>query len=249
MEKKTVSDGERVELRSSAAVEVPDGSRATVVIRPSGRMKVDLALGRGCRVDSFVIQEEAASLEQRNHVGPGSVINTSSVWLSGGEGKVENSLEGEGAKAYDLHVFVERGENRLHLDSVLRHAEKGTKGNILVKGIARESGSARLDGMIKIEKNGGGAESFLSEHVMLLNPGAHATANPELEIENNDVQSRHAASVSRIDEEKIFYLMSRGISREDSKKLIVEGFLESALERIEDPEMRKELTGKVMAAV
>ncbi|MEW6722996.1 MAG: SufD family Fe-S cluster assembly protein, partial [Candidatus Micrarchaeota archaeon] len=124
-----------------------------------------------------------------------------------------------------------------------------TKGNILVKGIVKDKGAATLDGMIKIEKGGGGAESFLSEHVMHLNPGAHASANPELEIENNDVSSRHAASVSRIDEEKIFYLTTRGISREDAKKLIVEGFLESALGRIRDEKMRKELSGKVMAAI
>jgi Fe-S cluster assembly scaffold protein SufB len=103
--------------------------------------------------------------------------------------------------------------------------------------------------MIKIEKSGGGAESFLSEHVMLLDPGAHATANPELEIENNDVSSRHAASVSQIDSEKIFYLMSRGLSREESRKMIIEGFLESAIADIPEGKMREELMKKTMAAI
>lgn len=240
---------QEIEITKNAVVEIADHSHATVMIRPETDCRVELNIGRDCRLQTYIVQEKNASVEQVNHVGPGSVVNTSCVWLSGGAGKVMNSLEGERSEAYDLHVFVEKGENKLHLDSVLRHAGKDTKGNILVKGIVKDNAVAKLDGMIKIEKGGGGAESFLSEHVMLLNPGAHATANPELEIENNDVSSRHAASVSQIDEEKIFYLMARGISRQDSRKLIIEGFLESAIERVMDGKMKKMLMEKVLAAV
>jgi Fe-S cluster assembly protein SufD len=249
MENIRVKGKESVEISGDAVLDIMDGSHAKVVIMPAKDAKVELRIGKGCRVDTFVIQEKDANLDQANHVGEDSIINTYSIWLSGGGGRVMNSLEGERSEAYDLHVFVEKGESRLHLDSVLRHAGKDTKGNILVKGIVKDNAVAKLDGMIKIEKGGGGAESFLSEHVMLLNPGAHATANPELEIENNDVSSRHAASVSQIDEEKIFYLMARGISREDSRKLIIEGFLESAVERVNDEKMKKSLMEKVLAAV
>jgi Fe-S cluster assembly protein SufD len=240
---------QEIEISASSVVEVADNSDARIVIRPEADCKVELNIGKGCRLQTYIVQEKNASVEQINHVGPHSVVNTSCIWLSGGVGKVMNSLEGEHSEAYDLHVFVEKGESKLHLDSVLRHAGRDTKGNILVKGIVKDNAAAKLDGMIKIEKNGGGAVSFLSEHVMLLNPGAHATANPELEIENNDVSSRHAASVSQIDEEKIFYLMARGISRADSRKLIIEGFLESAIERVTDGKMKKMLMEKVLGAL
>ncbi|HSB47146.1 MAG TPA: SufD family Fe-S cluster assembly protein [Candidatus Bilamarchaeum sp.] len=249
MERLSVSGDGRFEITSSAVVDVADGSGASLVIRPGKDCKVELMVGRDCRLSAFIVQEKEAKVEQVSHVGKGSVVRTSCIWLSGGEGKVLSSLEGEGAEAYDLHVFIEKGTDRLHLDSRLRHAAKDTKGNILVKGIVRDNAAAKLDGMIKIEKSGGGAESFLSEHVMLLNPGAHATANPELEIENNDVSSRHAASVSQIDEDKIFYLMARGIAREDARNLIIEGFLESAVGRISDEGMRKSLMEKVLAAI
>lgn len=237
------------EIQGDAQVDIADGSIATIIIKPEKDSKVVLSIGKGCKVRSFVIQEKKASVEQINHVGEDSVIHTYSLWLSDGSGKLLNSLEGARSEAYDVQVFVEKGADRLHLDSVLRHAEKDTKGNILVKGIVRDNAAAKLDGMIKIEKSGGGAESFLSEHVMLLDPGAHATANPELEIENNDVSSRHAASVSQIDSEKIFYLMSRGLSREESRKMIIEGFLESAIADIPEGEMREELMKKTMAAI
>jgi Fe-S cluster assembly protein SufD len=85
----------------------------------------------------------------------------------------------------------------------------------------------------------------LTQNVILLNPKSHATANPELEIENNDVSSRHAASVAQIDEEKIFYLMSRGVSREEARKMIVSGFLEAIVEKIEDDEIRGQINKKI----
>jgi Fe-S cluster assembly scaffold protein SufB len=84
---------------------------------------------------------------------------------------------------------------------------------------------------------------------MLLNPGAHADANPELEIKNNDVQSTHAATVSPIDEEKIFYLMSRGVSREKARRMIVEGFLEAGIEKIKDENFRKIFIERAVAAL
>ncbi|MEW6722099.1 MAG: SufD family Fe-S cluster assembly protein, partial [Candidatus Micrarchaeota archaeon] len=179
MEKITLR-GKSIEVTGNASVQVEDRAEAAVVIRPKGDCRVELSVGSGCRVDTFIIHEKDCKVEQINHVGPGSVVNTSCVWLASGSGRVQNSLEGANSEAYDLHVFVEGGESKLHLDSVLRHGGRDTKGNILVKGIVKDKGAATLDGMIKIEKGGGGAESFLSEHVMLLNPGAHASANPEL---------------------------------------------------------------------
>src|SRR5512143_943615 len=249
MEGMTLKGRESLEIRGDASVEVPDGTRGTIVLRPSGDAHVEIRVGKGCRVEVYTIQEKGSSVRQVNHVGEGSRVDNFGIWLSAGSGSILNSLEGPRAEAYDVQVFVEGGEDKLRLDSVLRHAGRDTKGNILVKGVVKGSASARLDGMIKIEKDGGGAESFLSEHVILLNPGAHASANPELEIENNDVSSRHAASVSQIDEEKIFYLSSRGLSREGARKMVVEGFLEAAINRIGDEGMRKLVMERAMAAV
>jgi Fe-S cluster assembly scaffold protein SufB len=115
--------------------------------------------------------------------------------------------------------------------------------------VVKDGASAKISGKIKIEKCGAGAESFLTERVILFNPGAHAIANPELEIENNNVSSRHAASVSQIDEEKIFYLMARGLTREEAKKTIVEGFFESVLGKIENKEMKKLFIEKILSSM
>lgn len=160
---------------------------------------------------------------------------------------MENILEGNNSEAYDLHIFVEK--EMLRLNTILRHVGKSTKGSILVRGVVKGNGSAELDGLIKIEKSGSGAESILKDHVMLLNPGAHAIAKPDLDIENNDVSSTHAASVSQIDANKLFYLASRGIAAEDAKKLIVKGFLESEINNIKDQDVRSEFLEKIAEAI
>ncbi len=249
MREASMKGSDSLEISGDALVTIEDGAKARVVIRAQKDAAVELRIGRGCHVESFIIQGKDARILQTSRVGEGSILRTAGLWLAGGEGKIHNILEGPRSEAYDLQVFVGRDKHKLHLDSVLRHTGKDTRGDILVKGVVKDGASARLDGMIKIDKGGAGAESFLGEHVMLLDSGAHASANPELEIENNDVSSRHAASVSRIDEEKIFYLMSRGIGRDEARKLIVEGFLDSAIGRIADEKLRELFSKEAMAAL
>ncbi|MDO8553789.1 MAG: SufD family Fe-S cluster assembly protein [Candidatus Micrarchaeota archaeon] len=184
---------------------------------------------------------DTAFLSSANLIGENALVNTYSA--SFGSGKIEtlNKLTGHNAQAYDVELFVEADNNKMNLNSVLQHSGTATKGNICVKGIARDSASVKLDGMIKVDKDGGGAESFLDQHVMLMNPGCHAEANPELEIENNNVMSRHSASVAQIDEEKLFYAESRGLNSDQAKQMLVDGFLNSAVEKIKDEKMKEEI--------
>ena len=69
--------------------------------------------------------------------------------------------------------------------------------------------------------------SFLTEKILLLSDEARAEAVPDLEIESDDVKCSHAATISKIPEEQLFYLMSRGLSKFEGESMIVEGFLES----------------------
>jgi hypothetical protein len=245
-------DGKHIEVRGDAAISIPDHSRAVIAIKPGEKtdsMKVVLTVGKGCVVDVIALLDRPLSLEQTSRVGRDSVIRTCGLWLAGGDGRFVSSLEGEGAEMHDVQIFVGRGTDRLRLDSELRHSTASTKGDITIKGVVKDRASADLAGLIKIEKDGAGAESFLSEHVLLLSPHAHASANPELEISNNDVSSRHSASVSRPDWRKIFYLMSRGLAMEDARNLIVEGFLGSAVEKIGKEGMREEIAERMLGAL
>ncbi len=238
-----------LEVRESAEIEIEAGADAEISIFPSGQMRIGIKAGRGSRVRCFTVCQSGARISQANRIMAGAHISSSSIWLAGADAKLENALEGKGARSDEMHLFVTGGRDKLRLDSTLRHSERDTKGDILIKGVVRDRASAILEGMIRIDKKGRGAESFLAEHAMLLGKGAHASASPELEIENNDVSSRHAASVSQIDEEKLFYLMSRGIRRREAKGLVVEGFLESALDRMEGDGWRERFLALARSAI
>jgi Fe-S cluster assembly scaffold protein SufB len=249
MKKLSASGNDRLEINESAEISIEDNSAVSVIIRPTKSCKVELMIGSNCVVESYVFQEKEANVVQINHVGGDSIMRSCSLWLSKGSGKIENILDGARSQAYDLHIFVEGDSQALHLDAELRHLGKKTKGDIIVRGIVKDSAIAKLDGMIRVAEGGAGAESKLTENVMLLDSGAHAEANPELEILNNDVQSTHAATVSQIDQDKIFYLMSRGLSRESARRMIVEGFLESGAENMGNESFRKMFIERAVSAL
>jgi len=240
-----VRDSETLKVEDTASLTIEDGAHSTILISPTKDCTVAIHSGKGCDISIFVIQDKRASLELTNYVDSRSVVRTNCLWRYGGEGRISSILIGEGAEAHDTSVFIEDDLSELRLDSRLVHKVPNTKGDILVKGVVKGKASARLDGLIRVEKGGKGAVSFLSEHAILLDPAAHALANPQLEILNNDVNSRHSASVSRIDESKIFYCMTRGLDSKDAKKLLTEGFLSSALDRIGNENKRKEFENAI----
>lgn len=239
--------GEAMRMEGDSSVSVPDGSSADIFLSGGGR--ADIRIGKNCRVRCFMLQEKKAKTEQSVGVGAGSSLEWCTLWLSGGSQRFSGNLSGEGAKARAVHVFVGRGKEELGIDAEFTHSARNTKADMLVKGVVSDGAAARLGGMIRIGKDGAGAESFLAEHAMLLGARSRATAKPELEISNNDVSSRHSASVSRVDEGKLFYLMSRGLPGADAAALMVSGFLDSALARVPDAKVRAEWEGRVSKAL
>ena len=115
------------------------------------------------------------------------------------------------------------GVYRLRVEAV--HTAPGTGGRIVVRGIARNGAQVELSGMIKIEKTAQKTDNYLELRMLLLDDKSRATVEPLLEIKANEVKAGHAASVSKIDEEQVLYLMSRGVSREEAEEQIIEGWL------------------------
>ena len=95
--------------------------------------------------------------------------------------------------------------------------------------------------MIRITKDAKNSRAYLAEHGMILGKEARADAIPGLEIETNEVKATHSASVAQINEEQIFYLMSRGMSEDEAKKMIIVGFFEPIVERIPIPEVARRI--------
>lgn len=149
----------------------------------------------------------------------------------------EIDLSGEGSETNTLDIYFGTGNQKFDSLSLVNHKARHTKSRATVRGALRDSAKLAPHGNIKIEKQAVASDAFLNEHIMLLNSGAEADPVPALEIDTNDVKAGHAASVSQIDKEKVFYLLSRGLNESEARKMIVLGFLEPALKMAESLRM------------
>ncbi|MEO9321373.1 MAG: SufD family Fe-S cluster assembly protein [Nitrososphaera sp.] len=140
--------------------------------------------------------------------------------------KTDSILKEAGASAEDVEIVFGTGTQSFDVSSNLIHVGPHTRGRVLVKSVMKDVSKSLFKGMIKIGKAGKGSESYLAGHAILLDRGAKSDAIPGLEIETNEVRATHSASVAQMDENQIYYLCTRGLSREGAKREIVSGFLE-----------------------
>jgi Fe-S cluster assembly protein SufD len=103
--------------------------------------------------------------------------------------------------------------------------------------------------MIRIDRSGQQTDSYLKNDNLLLSDHARADSIPGLQIDANDVRASHGATVGRADEEQIFYLESRGISRATAIRMIVEGFFASVFDRMSQERVRQKLMAAVSAGI
>jgi len=102
---------------------------------------------------------------------------------------------------------------------------QGNEGEVLIKGIVCDQAKVKVDGQIKISKKAHETKAMLIENSLMLNETAEITHLPVLRINTNDVRASHAASITRLNEEDLFYLKSRGLKENLSKQLLIDAFL------------------------
>ena len=158
--------------------------------------------------------------------------------VEAGEYEVVVELTGRGAKAWILGVIVGKNMDRIRLRTETIHRVANTHAETKIHGVVKNKSIAEIEGMIKIDKKADQVTDFLTERVLLLSKDAKAIAEPSLEIEADDVRASHAATVSPVDPEQVFYLNSRGLSEPQAEREIVRGFLGAVVEKISDDKIR-----------
>ncbi len=171
----------------------------------------------------------------RRHATTGNGARIAWIWLGLGgrvtKARNDTVLSGNGSVVHDLQTFY--GDGHQSYDSAIRltHTGTDTHGESITRGVFNDEARGMSRGLVRIERDARKTISFISEHAMLLARGARSDTIPILEILCPDVKATHSTSVAPVDPEKIFYLESRGISREESIRMITEGFLSYVLER------------------
>lgn len=142
------------------------------------------------------------------------------------------TLNKNGQEEEVLVIFIGKNKDVFNLNTTSHHKALHTQANTVVRGVLFDQSQANIDGIIKIDPGAQNTNAFLEQKILLVGGKSQAKATPQLEIEANEVKASHAATVSKLDEEQIFYLMSRGISREESIKELINGFFQPVIDKI-----------------
>ncbi len=130
--------------------------------------------------------------------------------------------------------FTERDEH-LDLYTTDRHEAGHTTGDTVWKGALTGESRASYEGLIHIVPGASEVDTYLQTHSMLLSPKAKGDAIPSLIVEVDNVKASHGGTVGELDPEQIFYMMTRGISRAEAVRVLVEGYFEEVVQRLDDP--------------
>ena len=227
---------------------VEDGAEATVVeqyLSADDELEgyfnpvTEIVVGERATVNYLCVQDLSERSwilgSQRASVARDASLHWVGLGLGSGQGKLrmETDITGKGASARVTGAYVGQGSQHLDYDTTQEHAAPHTTSDLAFRGILRDRATAVWSGMIKVDPDAQRTDAFQESRNLLLSDGAHADAIPGLEIEANDVRCTHAATVGRIDAEQVFYLMSRGLTREESERLLVGGFLGVIAGRLE----------------
>jgi Fe-S cluster assembly protein SufD len=146
-----------------------------------------------------------------------------------------------------LGVYFTDGSQHFDHRSLQDHIAPHCTSDLLYKGALRDSSRVVYSGLIRVAPGANGTDAYQTNRNVVLSDEAKADSIPNLEIENNDVRCSHAASVGPVDEDEIFYLQTRGISREEAERLIVTGFFQEVLDRVPLEEVRSGLESAIEA--
>jgi Fe-S cluster assembly protein SufD len=176
-------------------------------------------------------------------------------WVAGGFGskkgktRIQNDLNGRGATSRVTGAYFADGTQHLDYDTFQEHIAPDCESDFAFKGALRDEATAVWRGMIRVEKDAQKTNAYQECRNLMLSPTTHAVPIPGLEILANDVRCTHGATVGRVDREDLFYLMSRGLKRPEAERLVVRGFFQDVLDRIELEPVREAVTAALEARI
>ncbi|HEY1066097.1 MAG TPA: SufD family Fe-S cluster assembly protein, partial [Pirellulales bacterium] len=128
-------------------------------------------------------------------------------------------------------AFASNGQHQ-DAGAKMVHCAPNTSSRIVSKSISKNGGRASYRGLVKVEDGAAGSRSSVVCDALILDSKSRSDTYPYIEVEDDDVTIGHEASVSRINEEQLFYLMSRGISEAEASTMIVSGFIEPLVKEL-----------------
>ena len=158
---------------------------------------------------------------------------------------IQIQLKGQGSSSDVKTVAISHGQQVQMINVGLTNIGLNTDGNIFQHGVVLEQSTLSFNGIGHIIRGSKYSNAQQESRVLMLSDEARADANPILLIDEFEVQAGHAASVSRVDKEQLYYLMSRGLDQLQAEKLVILGFLGIVLKEISLPSVREQLIDRI----
>lgn len=150
-----------------------------------------------------------------------------------------------GAQATIIGFMIGQDHQKIILHTTQRHEASDTASTLLVKSILTDDASFLYNGGIRVEPNAQKTDAYQRNENLLLSEHARAESKPSLEILANDVRCTHGATISSIQKDHQWYLATRGLNEEESKRLILVGFFEHAIAKISDTIAQKKVRNRL----
>lgn len=197
-------------------------------------------------IDSFGEQTTAfinREAEVRNH----ATVDWQNVEFNDGNViiRLASQLNGEGSTSHTNVIGLTTKKQTQGLVTTILNRGRHSLGHIFQRGVILNRSTLVFNGIGKIIKGAKGSDAQQESRVLMLSRRARGDANPLLLIDENDVTAGHAASVGRVDENQMYYLMSRGISEQVARKLVIRGFMGEVLAKMPTKEAQQQVVEEI----
>lgn len=251
-------EGEAAHAADSVKIFVADGASATIIETFSGSDAAHVGnhatyvtLGKDAKLTHITVDLSAriASHFATNeyHLGENAQLRTLVVHAGAGLSRTHIFPRYEGAGAHGDITGLNLVSDGQHADITMDalHAVPGTTSQPLFKSIARGRGRSVVQGKLVVARDAQKTDAKFMHQGLMLSDEAEILSKPELEIYADDVVCGHGSTCGKLDEDSLFYLMSRGIHREEAETMLVRGFLEELVDPIEHEALAEALHGVI----
>lgn len=204
---------------------------------------IDVADGETKKFSCVNLADDNIARRIRINVGAGAKVEFVSADLGRGDysADVEIDLSGDDSAADFEAVYFGDGERHLDFNYVIRQRGKRTCATMNVRGALTDKADKIFRGTLDFKRGSKASTGRELEEVIILSSGTRNRSVPLMLAAEDEVDGHHAVSIGRLDEEKIFYLMSRGLDKAEAERLIVEAAFNPVIERITDDNLRAKL--------
>ena len=173
--------------------------------------------------------------QEANSVSETFILSSGSNFF---KNEINCNLKGEYSSAFVNGIFSLKENQQHEIRTTINHLVENTKSYQLIKGVIGKLSKAAYQGKIFVDSKAQKTDGYQLSKAILMDETSEFNAKPELEIYADDVKCSHGSASGSLNENSIFYLMSRGLNYQQSKELLINGFLIDVVEKITDSEIK-----------